>query len=330
MALPTLWRSTAKSTRIALAALAGISSLVLVLKVHVLSGMEEPTKLHDITIPSIQLIPRHSLLHPWVFFTAIFAEISVISFLVSATFLFFTTNYVEKFWGPREVLKFIILVGSITNLTTVIIAIISNIFRNDVAGMDKPLGGGISYFFGFLVVLKQIIPEHNVILFKGLINFRVKHLPFLLLVAVSVWSLLISRSLYPAVPSVVSFFVSYNYLRFYQSFSADPLLPVTSVSGDQSNLTIHSGDASDAFQLVEFLPGAIKSPASVVVNQIYDISVLLGIVTPFNDEAVEQSNLRAKKISERVNQADKLIANSVAERRRQVALQVIEDRVSRP
>lgn len=327
MALPTLWRSTAKSTRISLAALIVTSSVVLVLKVHNLNKLEEPTKLHDITIPYIQLIPRHAITHPWVFVTSIFAEITILSYLVSATVLFFATNYIEKFWGYKEVLKFIVLVGSLTNLTTVMVAIVSNIFRNDVRGMDQPLGGGISYFFGFLVVLKQIIPEHNVVLFQGLINFRVKHIPFILLVIVSLWSLVISRSLYPAVPSVVSFFVSYNYLRFYQTFATDPLLPVTSVSGDQSNATITSGDASDAFLLVEFFPSAIKGPTSVVVNLVYDVSVLLGIVTPFNDEAVEQSNLRAQKISEQVSKANRLIANSVAERRRQVALQVIEDRV---
>ena len=66
-----------------------------------------------------------------------------------------------------------------------------------------------------------------------------------------------------------------------------------------------------------------------VFNQVYEVSVLLGIITPFNDESVEQSNLRAQKRQEQVNQNHKNVANSVAERRRQVALQVIEDRINK-
>lgn len=326
--VPTLWRSAAKSTKFSVVSLLVISLTILLIKIYVRQLSGSSSKLLEMIVPQIQLVPRYAIYYPWVFVTSIFAEVSILSFLSSLVILYVATSYVEKFWGFKEVVKFILVVGAITNLSTVLVTIVSNIFRGDIMGMDKPLGGGISYYFGFLVVLKQLIPEHNVVLFQGLVNFRVKHLPFLLLLMVSVWSA-VMRSLYPFVPSMFSFFVSYNYLRFVQTFFEEPILPVTNANGDQTDSVVIRGDASDAFQLVEFFPSIIKPYLSVVINAIFNGFVFIGVVQPFNDEVIEQSNLRAQMMSEQASHTNKLIANSVAERRRQVALQVIEDRISR-
>ncbi|RCK60611.1 hypothetical protein Cantr_08393 [Candida viswanathii] len=321
-----------KSSKILLGLLVSISGLLFVLKYQqyrnlLLTKPQEPVKFHDIKVPFLQLIPRSTIFNPWVLVLAIFAEISILTFLLSFGILYVGTKFTERFWGYLEVLKFIVIVGTITNLVTVVLAIISNIIREDGRNMDTPLGGGISYYFAFLVVFKQLIPEHNIVLFQGLVNFRVKHVPFALLVTFSVWSLVVSRSMYPAVPSVASFFVSFVYLRFFQSLSTEPNLPLS--TNDAASGSVITGDASDTFQLIEFFPTVTKPVLTPVFNQVYEISVLLGIVTPFNDESVEQSNLRAQKRQEQVNQNHKNVANSVAERRRQVALQVIEDRINK-
>lgn len=321
-----LWRSTPKSTRTALLALVAVSVAIFGIKLSTRQPADQ-TPLLKLIIPYVQLVPRYAIFYPWVFVTAIFAEVSIFSFVLSFAVLFVSTGYVEKFWGYKELLKFLLLIGTLTNFFTVIITIVSNIFRSDVSGMDKPLGGGISYYFGFLIVLKQLIPEHNVVLFQGLINFRAKHLPFIVLTLVLAWSLC-ARALYPALPSVLSFFIAYNYLRFYQSVFADPLLPITTASGENSNTVIVRGDASDAFQLVEFFPSVAKPYLAPVFSGIYELSVLIGVVTPFNEEAIEQGNARSQKLSLQLKQANRLLSNTVAERRRQVALQVIEDRGS--
>jgi len=326
--VPTLWRSAPKSTKFSVVALLVTSLSILLIKIYVIQLSGSQSKLLEMIIPQLQLVPRYAIYYPWVFVTSIFAEVSIFSFLFSLAVLYIATSYVEKFWGFKEVVKFILVIGTVTNLSTVLVTILSNIVRGDVNGMDQPLGGGISYYFGFLVVLKQLIPEHNVILFQGLVNFRVKHLPFILLLLVSGWSA-VAQSLYPFVPSMFSFFVSYNYLRFIQTFFEDPILPVTNANGDQTNSTVFRGDASDAFQLVEFFPSVTKPYLSVVINAIFNAFVFIGVVQPFNDEVIEQSNLRAQKLSEQASHANNQIANSVAERRRQVALQVIEDRINR-
>ncbi|CAX44485.1 conserved hypothetical protein [Candida dubliniensis CD36] len=331
-----------KSSKILLGLLTGISSLLLILKYQQFRFSED-TKFHDVKIPYIQLIPRSTIYNPWVIISSIFAEISIISFIFSFGVLYVGSKFVERFWGNYlEVIKFVIIVGGITNLITVIIAIISNIIRQDGKNMDQPLGGGISYYFGFLVVCKQLIPEHNIVLFQGLINFRVKNVPFALIIFLGLWSIIITRSLYPAIPSIGSFFVSYFYLRFFQSLNIEPTLPIattstttnttTSSNGpsiDTQNSSIMIGDASDTFQLIDFFPQMIRPVLIPIFQHGYDISVFLGIITPFNDEIVEQSNLRAQKRQEQTNQTQKNVAKSVAERRRQVALQVIEDRINK-
>ncbi|CAH6721841.1 transmembrane protein 115 homolog [[Candida] jaroonii] len=309
------------STRVLVSCLIIIASLIFLIKLGHFRSATTDIKFHDIQVPYLQLIPRYTIFYPWVIVTSIFAETTIFSLIVSGTVLTVASKYIERFWGFREVIQFVFINGSITNLSTVLITIVSNIVRKDGVGMDRPLGGGISYYFGFLVVLKQLIPEHNIVLFQGLLNFRVKHLPFICLIIVFLWSIIISRSLYPVIPSFESFLVSYNYLRFYQSFTSDPLLPIN------NNETIIRGDASDAFKLVEFFPNITKPYLSIVFDKFYEGSVFLGIVTPFNDDSIEQGNIRASKRSEQINQTQKSLANSVAERRRQVALQVIEDRI---
>lgn len=324
-----------RSSKILLSLLFAVSSLIFFIKLSFYkesgtgtSGNEQ-VNFHDIQVPYLQLIPRFTIYRPWVLITSIFAEISLFSFLVSAFVLALATKYVERFWGYKEVIKFVLIVGTCTNLFTVLFTIVSNLMRSDILGMNKPLGGGISYYFGFLVVLKQLIPEHNIILFKGLINFRVKHLPFILLCAVTCWSVLLSRSLYPAVPSLGSFFISYIYLRFFQRYMSDPLLPVSMTGNELDAATFLRGDASDAFKLSEFFPNVFKPYLSVLFDVIYDIGIFFGLITPFNDDSIQQSNIRAQKRLEHISQAHRIVANSVAERRRQVALQVIEDRINK-
>lgn len=289
---------------------------------------------HSMVEPSLQLIPRYTILCPWTVLTLIFAEISILGFIRSSVILYVATTYVERFWGSHEVIKFVVVVGTITNTISVVFTIIVSIFRRDSEQMDKPLGGGITYVFGFLVVLKQLIPEHNILLFQGLINFRIKHLPFVMLVAVTLWSALIGRLFYPALPSWESFFVSYIYLRFFQAIYTDPFLPVTTTTGeDQTSsgggATIMKGDASDTFVLVDFFPVILRRYLAVIFDLVYGLGVKIRMINAFDQDSVEQSNLRTQKRQEQANNPPKTMANSVAERRRQMALQVIEDRINK-
>lgn len=312
------------STRILCGAVVFISGIIFIVKLNgfqseVARNPDVNLTFHDVLVPNFQLIPKSTFTHPWVLVTAIFAEISVFFFFTSLAVLFFASRYLETFWGFHEVVQFVLIVGSVTNLWTVLVTIVSNIFRLDVLGMNKPLGGGLPYYVGFLVALKQLIPEHNIVLFQGVLLVRVKQLAFIVMCICAVWSL-VFRTLYPIVPFIGAFFTAYTYLRFYQQSTADSILPIA--GGSDANVLI--GDALDTFRIVEFFPSQLRPYLAPVTDGIYDVAVLAGIVSPFNDDDIEQSNIRAQ----RRHEGHKLAANAVAERRRQVALQVIEDRIA--
>lgn len=331
----SLLASTPLSSRVLVIALIIVSTLIFLLKVNTYRqtlaadpSQAETLEFHSILVPALQLIPRFTILHPWVLLTSIFAETNLISFAFVGCVLSELSRYVEKFWGYQEVIKFVLIIGTATNLFTVLSVITWNIIRGDVPGMFKPLGGGISYVVGFLVVFKQLVPEHNLVFFKGLLNFRLKQVPFILLTVLLLWSLLVSRSVYPALPSLGAFFISYIYLRFFQVFAVDPLLPIAEGSS-LGTTSLFSGDASDTFKLIEFFPSVTHPFLDVAFDAVYNASVYLGVVTPFNEEAIEQSNLRTRTRQKQSNKTNKSVANSVAERRRQVALQVIEERINK-
>lgn len=327
-ALFTIMAVNVSSVPISTRALCGALCFVLLIIFFVkLSGFQQelatdPSRLltfHDVLVPNFQLIPKSTFTHPWVLVTAIFAEISIFFFLVSFAVLFFASRYFETYWGFQEVIQYVVIVGSVTNLWTVLITIISNIFRSDVLGMNKPLGGGLPYYVAFLVAMKQLIPEHNLVLFQGILLVRVKQLAVIFMVLAFLWSL-VTQSLYPFIPYMGAFLTAYLYLRFFQQSTADSILPI----GGSSDTNVLIGDALDTFALVQFFPAQVRGYLSPVFDAIYEVSVLAGLVSPFNDEDIEQLNLRVQKRQ----QGQKLVANSVAERRRQVALQVIEDRIN--
>lgn len=325
-------RDIPECTKLLLGALALISITIVIVKINTLQQLAHKAasnstpltlNISQINVPVLQLIPESAIKFPWVFITAIFAEVSYFGFIFSAIVLSVGSTYVDRFWGSSETIKFVLLVGTITNFITVVVTILCNMVRGDVSNMKTPLGGGLPYYVGFLVVLKQLIPEHKISLFNKLVNFKAKHLPLGLLAAALVWSLVISRSLYPFVPAFNSFLVSFIYLRFFQTLSNESILPT---SNQQTVST--AGDASDTFKLVEFFPEIAKAGLEPVFDKIYEVAVLLSVVPSFTEELIEQSNARARKRQETAQQGLGS-SNSVAERRRQVALQVIEEKISK-
>ncbi|GMF08382.1 unnamed protein product [[Candida] boidinii] len=218
----------------------------------------------------------------------------------------------------------------------------------------------------FVVVLKQQSPEHSIKLFNGFLKLRIKQLPLLLLILSLTISLLITKSLFPYIPIANSFYISWFYLRYIQVNSLSELLPTSesSSSGENTNgddasrnisnsssNSIVRGDASDTFAFIQFFPDFIKPYLKPICRFFYHSSVFLGIIKGFNDDDIESSNLRSiKRFNSRnvsgIDTASNLFsalsftsnqsqnkpntdenAKDVAERRRQFALKVLEERV---
>lgn len=63
----------------------------------------------------IALIPQQSLLQPWVFFTATFAEQNLVTLIIAGATILYGGKYLERAWDFREFGKFVLLVTLIPN-----------------------------------------------------------------------------------------------------------------------------------------------------------------------------------------------------------------------
>lgn len=94
-------------TRILLILLLVISSIYQITRLAGLSTLSDPGFL--------ALIPQWSLFHPWVFFTATFAEQNILTLIIAWATIFFGGKYLERAWDSKEFGKFVLLVTLVPN-----------------------------------------------------------------------------------------------------------------------------------------------------------------------------------------------------------------------
>lgn len=63
----------------------------------------------------LELVPQWALIHPWVYFTATFAEQNVITLLIAGGTVLYGGRYLERAWESREFGKFVLLVTLLPN-----------------------------------------------------------------------------------------------------------------------------------------------------------------------------------------------------------------------
>jgi hypothetical protein len=140
--------------------------------------------------------------------------------------------------------------------------------------------GGVSIQASFLVAFKQLVPEHTVTIFKGLVKMRVKHFPalFLLLNTISGFAFGTDTA---AILAWLGIVVSWTYLRFYKR---QPDLTGT------SNGTGIKGDASETFAFACLFPDVMQPPIAFAADQIYALLVAVKILTPFSEDEIASGN----------------------------------------
>ena len=177
---------------------------------------------------------------------------------------------------------------------------------------------------GFLVALKQLVPEHTVSLFKGVISMRVKHFPTIFVLANMLSGPLLGTDTAFWL-SFIGFSVSWIYLRFYR------ITEITSTATGGEGATM-KGDASDTFAFVAFFPDAAHPFLAPICDGVYNTLVQLRICTPFSDEAIEAGNESAASRSEGLpsimNGRGGSGRRAEAERRRALALKALDQRLN--
>ncbi|KAL6569058.1 Rhomboid-like protein 19 [Orobanche gracilis] len=170
------------------------------------------------------------------------------SVVVSTFGLLFIGKLLQPIWGSREFLKFIFVVNFLTSVCLFITAIaLYYITRQEIYLILHAtfwISGVIS---GFLVGIKQIIPDQELPLLK----IKTKWLPsiaILLCIAISFWTLEAAAYL----PTIISgTYISWIYLRYWQT------KPETKLRGDPSE------DFAFSTFFPEFLRPVIDPIASI-------------------------------------------------------------------
>ena len=67
-------------------------------------------------VPFLTIVPRQSVIYPWVFALATVVEQNVLGLLVTGLTVFYGGRYLERAWGSQEFTKFILFVAMIPNI----------------------------------------------------------------------------------------------------------------------------------------------------------------------------------------------------------------------
>lgn len=266
--------------------------------------------------PILQLVPAQTLYDPWSLVLSNLVDVKWWKIGVDLLNLVVGGSFIERNWNSSwELVRFLLVIGSVSNLVVVLVTILSSAVFPKVR-LDAPLDGNYTMLVGFCIVYKQLIPETTIFHIRNLPlvskNFRFKLLPIFVLVVSTVTQLMFLRHFSELLSIWVTFLCSWVYLRFFQ------VLP-PAITGAASRSLV--GDASDTFQLIYFFPDIIKPFLSPIFNMCYWVfCVKLRIREPFNEDDVDTGNSLAEQ------RGAKVITSQVEERRRKLALQVLQER----
>jgi hypothetical protein len=170
------------------------------------------------------------------------------------------------------------------------------------------------------VAFKQLVPEHIVSVFRGLVRVRVKHFPAIFLLANFLSGIILQTDVAMFL-SWFGFLTSWIYLRFYR---VSPLM--TTGTGDSATIR---GDASETFAFAYFFPEPLHTPLARICDGVYELLVQIRICTPFSADDIDVGNEAALARAEGglPTTTRGTGRREEAERRRALALKALDQRL---
>ncbi|XP_058078849.1 rhomboid-like protein 19 isoform X6 [Magnolia sinica] len=169
--------------------------------------------------------------------------------IVSIVGLLFVGKLLEPIWGPREFLKFIFVVNFLTSVCIFITAITLYYITRQESFLYTPLSGFHGILLGFLVGIKQIIPDQEL----GVLKIKVKWIPSLVVLVSIAISFFRAESASYLPTLIFGTYMSWIYLRYLQR-------------KPETNL---KGDPSDEFAFSTFFPEFLR-PIIDPIASIFD------------------------------------------------------------
>ncbi|KAF5729507.1 hypothetical protein HS088_TW21G01674 [Tripterygium wilfordii] len=195
----------------------------------------------------LALIPARTIPFAWNLITAGYIEQSVYGVVVSSIGLLLTGKLLEPVWGSKEFLKFIFVVNFLTSLCVFVTAIALYYITRQENYLYMPLSGFHGVLSGFLVGIKQIVPDQEL----SILRIKAKWLPSIMLLISIAISFFTAESATYLPTLVFGTYMGWIYLRYLQS------KPETKLRGDPSD------DFSFSSFFPEFLRPVIDPIASI-------------------------------------------------------------------
>ncbi|XP_003557876.1 rhomboid-like protein 19 [Brachypodium distachyon] len=241
----------------------------------------------------LALIPARTIPFAWNLITAGYIEQTIPGVIVSIVGLLLFGKLLEPLWGAKELLKFIFIVNISTSMCVFVTAIILYYTTQQEIYLYTPLSGFCGVLSGFLVGIKQILPDQelNILVLK----IKAKWIPSLVaFISVSV-SFFLKESMSYLPILLFGTCTSWIYLRYFQKRLEAGL----------------KGDPSDEFSFSSFFPGFLRPILDPIASIIH--TLLCG-----------RSESKAQSMDELLPSSDSIMAN----RRRERGQRALEQRLA--
>ncbi|KAH0549808.1 transmembrane protein 115 [Cotesia glomerata] len=242
----------------------------------------------------------------WTAFTFCFLEIHFWEVCVDIITVGLCGKLIEPLWGAMEMMTFFAVVNVGVGILSALYYLFLYMCTSDTDFLfDIHIHGLTGYIAGVSVAVKQIMPDH--ILLKSPIGkIMNRNIPLMVwLVSLLLWIVGLLEGTHPTM-FLNGLIISWMYLRFYQRHT----------NGSK-------GDMADNFTFASFFPNVLQPPIAVVSNTVHNFFVRIGI---------------CKKIVRRFDMSNAppgLVMNlpgidpQDSERRRQIALKALSERLSK-
>lgn len=204
----------------------------------------------------LALIPAKTIPFAWNLITAGYIEQSIYGVVVSTLCLLVMGKLLEPVWGSKEFLKFIFIVNFLTSVCVFITTIALYYIMRQENYLYLPISGFQGVLSGFLVGMKQIIPDQEL----SLLRIKAKWLPSIAVLLATAVSLFTPDSTAYLPTIIFGTYMSWIYLRYLQR------KPEAKLRGDPND------DFAFSTFFPEFLRPVIDPIASIFHRMLCGIS----------------------------------------------------------
>lgn len=237
----------------------------------------------------------HTVISLW---SHVFLETRIYSLVVDLLILSFCSTLIEPLWGPKEVLRFIVIACIPSALLTAIHFILLYCITYDVSYLfNVRIHGFLPFCAAVVVTVKQLLPQ-SVIFSTSFGRLKNDHIPFTVFVILVILYICNILRGVQVIMFTYGIITSWFYLRFLQPHTRHTISTLSSSSGSApaTTTTITRGDFSDSFAFETFFPNVIRPIVAIISTSIYNCLVRCHLCPKIPSPAVRLLDEQSSKL----------------------------------